>query len=166
MPTPTQEYRMIPLTQGQVAIVDSVDFEQINQHKWYAAWMPLARSFYAVRGITLPEGKRTIWMHRELLGLDFGDPRTGDHRNHDTLDNRRSKNLRIASHAENVRNKRIYACNTTGFKGVSRHRFKYQAHIRLDGKLIHLGTCDTPESAYSLYCEAALRLHGEFASLK
>jgi len=35
--------------------------------------------------------------------------------------------------------------------------------IQSDGRIECLGTFDTPEEAYALYCEAAQRLHGEFA---
>ncbi len=37
--------------------------------------------------------------------------------------------------------------------------------IRLQGKNYHLGMFDTPEEAHKAYCEAAVKLHGEFAKL-
>jgi hypothetical protein len=52
-------------------------------------------------------------------------------------------------------------------KGVSWHKKsqKWQAQIRSDNKSIYLGTYDRQEDAYFAYCEAALKLHGEFANL-
>jgi hypothetical protein len=101
-------------------------------------------------------------MHREILGLKKGDIHTGDHRNHDTLDNRRS-NLRIATRVEQQRNKRKNSKNTSGFKGVYPKNKGYAAAIKVGGKQIYLGTRKTAEAAHVLYREAALRLHGEFA---
>ena len=42
-----QSYRLIPLTQGQNAIVDVEDFEWLDQWNWCAQWT--GRHFYAVR---------------------------------------------------------------------------------------------------------------------
>ncbi len=164
MPTPEEEYRTIPLTRGQAAIVDAVDYQRLMTRKWSARLDKHTGTFYALGAIVHSNGvHETLLMHREILGLKKGDKRQGDHRNHDTLDNRRA-NLRIASHSENARNRPKHACND-GLKGVSKRKDRYQAHIRVNGKLIHLGTRDTAEAAYALYCEAAIRLHGEFAHL-
>ena len=40
MTTPSGEYRIIPLTQGQVAIVDAADYESLMRWKWQAKWEP------------------------------------------------------------------------------------------------------------------------------
>lgn len=57
---------------------------------------------HGVSASTLPK-RRTIMMHRQILGLKPGDPRTGDHKNRNRLDNQRS-NLRIISHAAQMQN--------------------------------------------------------------
>jgi hypothetical protein len=163
MPIPSQEYRVIPLTKGQTAMVDASDFEHLSIHKWNAFWNKNTRSFYANRSSIRVNGKQTtIWMHREILGLKKGDLKTGDHRNHNTLDNRRD-NLRIATRTQQQRNKRKNQKNTSGFKGVYPKNGRYAAQIKAGGKQIYLGTRDTAEAAHELYREAALRLHGEFA---
>jgi hypothetical protein len=86
-----------------------------------------------------------------------------DHRNGRTLDNRRS-NLRVCSRAENSRNRARNRNNKLGLKGVTQSPCGgYIAHIRVNGKGQYLGYFPSPESAHHAYCEAARRLHGEFA---
>jgi len=166
MPTPfEQSYREIPLTRGHVAIVSPEDFSFLSQWKWFSSYAPNPRRFYAVRWERLESGKRVaIRMHREILGLRHDDKRLGDHRNHDTLDNRRG-NLRISTKSQNNCNRKHQTNNTLGFKGVSKTPYGFRARIRIDRKTIALGTRRTPEAAYALYCEAAIRLHGEFACI-
>ncbi len=44
-------YRLIYLTQGQVTLVDTEDYEWISQWKWRAKRNPRSGNFYAVRGV-------------------------------------------------------------------------------------------------------------------
>lgn len=159
--------REIELTQGQVAIVDESDYEQLSCFKWYAKWDSHTRSYYAARNAPNLDGRRgTIRMHRELCGLHAGDSRQVDHANHNTLDNRRS-NLRIAEHAENVQNRNRYRNGSSGFKGVSLNRrlAKWVAYINVNKARKHLGYFATPERAAAAYNEAAIKHHGAFALL-
>lgn len=71
-------------------------------------------------------------------------------------------NLRIASQKENLRNSKKRKSNTSGFKGVSKHRNKWLSYIGFNSKQIHLGRFDTPEEAHAAYCKASKELHGEF----
>lgn len=157
--------KSITLTKGQVALVDDSDFEWINRWKWQAVWNKYSRGYYAMRKETVANGKRrTVYMHRTILGLYFGDPRQGDHIDSgQTLRNTRD-NLRIATPKENSRNIRKHRDNTSGFKGVSRDGKKWKAQIGADGKILYLGRRETPEAAYrELYVPAAAKYHGEFA---
>ena len=158
MPTPEPEYRLIPLTRGLSAKVSPEDFDWLNQWKWRATLYDVG--FYATRS----EGPQTVLMHREILGLQKGDERTGDHRNHDTLDNRRS-NLRVASQREQKYNARMKRTNVSGLKGVYRNKNGFSAKIRIGGKQVYLGYRKTAEEAHALYAEAATRIHGEFVCL-
>jgi hypothetical protein len=158
------EYREIPLTQGQVALVDAADYDALAQHKWCALWDSDTRSYRAARGTRIDGANRTIYMHREILGLKHGDPQRGDHvEASKTLDNRRL-NLRIATHAENTRNQRKHRDNRSGYKGVTfKSVNRYQARIRVNGKCISLGYRKTAEAAYrELYLPGARLHHGEF----
>ena len=74
-------------------------------------------------------------------------------------------NLRLATPRQNQCNQKIRSDNTSGLKGVSwsEERQKWQTGIYVNGKRIGLGRFKTKEEAYAVYCEAARRLHGEFA---
>ena len=63
-----------------------------------------------------------------------------DHLNHERADNRLC-NLRSVTNAENSRNRSKSSRNKSGVTGVCwrNHANKWQAHIRVNGKLIHLG---------------------------
>lgn len=84
-----------------------------------------------------------------------------DHINRDRSDNR-FLNLMEATNSENCRNK-ISSQNTSGFKGVYRDGRRWRAQITLHGNQRCLGSFDDPETAHRSYCEAAKRLHGDFA---
>jgi hypothetical protein len=164
--------RLIALTRGLVTKVSVWHYDWLVQWRWCAQWNPHTRSFYAYRGVAVPGEKKRILvaMSRLILGLEFGDKRIADHKNHDTLDNTDGPdgNLRIVSKTESLWNCRKPQTNTSGFKNVSEFWIKgkflgYQAKIRANGKQMHLGIHPTKELAYEAYCKAAQRLHGEFA---
>lgn len=97
---PDQSIRLIPLTQGQNAIVDSTNYEWLNQWNWTAK--KRLDTFYARRYET-QNGKRvTVYMHRLITGIN--SPET-DHRNGNGLDNRRW-NLLPCSRSRNQSNRR------------------------------------------------------------
>lgn len=157
-------YRTIPLTQGQFAIVDAADYDWLNQWKWHADWAKTSQSFYARRKLSKAEGGtgRIITMHRQILGFPVG--MDVDHKNHDSLDNRRT-NLRKATRSQNVFNTFRQSVNKSGYKGVFWSAGKWRATIGLNKKLIYLGRFDDPAVAHQVYLKA-LKLHaGEFSCL-
>lgn len=103
-----------------------------------------------------------IHMHRDILGIDG----FVDHRNGDTLDNRR-ENLRPATRAQNAWNRGKLSTNRSGHKGVSKDADgrRWIAKIEVNG-VRHRKAFKVLEEAAAWYREAALRLHGEFARLK
>jgi hypothetical protein len=152
--------REIPLDKGFHAIVDDEDYEEVSKYHWWE------NSGYAVRKIKTPSGWKVIRMHRWLMGLQTGDRREVDHINGNKLDNRRSTNLRICTHAENMKNYGRPASNTSGFKGVNfEPRWnRWRARIKVNGKRIFLGEFSTPEAAHEAYKQAAEKHHGEFSN--
>ncbi len=156
--------KQILLTQGQVAFVDDADYEELSKHKWFAE-KHRSGNFYAVRGFPLKNGKqRLIRMHRQILRLEFGDKRQGDHINHNTLDNHQD-NLRICTNQQNTTNKKIRLNTTSRFKGVYWNKLakKWHAQIGIDGKRKHLGFWKLEELAALTYDFAAMKYHYEFA---
>jgi hypothetical protein len=87
-----------------------------------------------------------------------------DHIDGDRSNNKFS-NLRVATHAENLRNRGANSNNTSGHKGVYWHKRarKWAASIKSDHGYSHLGLFNDKESAANAYAEAARELHGEFA---
>lgn len=158
--------KKIPLTQGKVAIVDDEDYESLVLYKWRSTKKKVAKTSYANR---IDDDGRCILMHRMILGIEYRSPVVVDHKNGDGLDNRR-KNLRIATIAENGRNRGKQKNNKSGYKGVSRSiipnslRIRWRAQIQHKGKEIHIGMFDTPEEAHEAYKKYAKKLHGEFAN--
>lgn len=155
----------IPLTHGYAALVDDADYERVIAAGPWAAHIH-RHTVYAKRCVRKPDGKRTKQMlHRFILGLT--DPkvlvahidRNGRHcwRN----------NLRIATNSQNAANGRKYRNGVTSqYRGVCWHLkgHKWQAHIGLNGKTIHLGTYTDEIAAALAYDAAARKYFGEFAS--
>ena len=81
-----------------------------------------------------------------------------DHINHDRDDNR-IENLREATRPENGRNRSPYKNNSSGVVGVcwNKPSKKWQARIRVNGKLIHLGYFHCKEEAARARKEAERR---------
>jgi hypothetical protein len=153
--------RGIKLTRSYFAIVDDADYERvIAAGPWHVR--PDKGTFYASH--TMPRGtdgkQKTIALHRFLLGI--ADPKTKvDHWDGDGLNNRRN-NLRVATSQQNSANHRRRGGR---FHGVALHSGgKWQAHIRVNRKLIHLGTFTDKVQAALAYDEAAREHFGEFAN--
>jgi hypothetical protein len=122
--------KLVPLrSQDRVvlahAIVDDDDFGWLSQWSW-----SFAGGGYA--------GRRTtggiMLMHRQILGLDFGDPLQGDHRDRVKLNNQRS-NLRVATRAEQQQNLPSMG-GTSRFRGVSfcSQTGRWRAAVTFEGR--------------------------------
>ena len=123
----------IPLTRGAYALVDDEDLEDLSQYKWQ-----LSNPGYASRHIPMTDGKN-IGMHRHLMN----PPKhmEVDHINGNKLDNQRA-NLRIVTHATNMKNVKVHKDSKSGIRGVYwDNTFKrWKAQLCVDGVRYNLGT--------------------------
>jgi hypothetical protein len=157
----------LPLSKGYIAVIDDCDAD-IAKLKWCARMGGPDHNYpygYRQAGSKPFRGEH---LHRAILERAIRRPlekgEIVDHIDGNTLNNCRS-NLRLATAAENQRNRRLSKRNTTGYKGVSYVDAydKWTASIKTSGRLIHLGTFATAEQAFEARNEAALLYHGEFA---
>lgn len=155
--------KIILLSQGKQAIVDAEDYDFLMQWKW-SAGKSTSGNFYATRSIYEPGSKTSVLMHRVILGSPAG--LQVDHRDGNGLNNTRS-NLRLATPAQNNRNRRRSSVNRSGFKGVCWHRErrKWRAQITINNKSVHLGYFSSREEAANTYKNAAIETYGEFARM-
>lgn len=150
--------KYIPLTKGYIAIVDDVDYQQVQGLRWHADVRP--HTVYASTSMVVNGKRREVRLHSFLTGL----PRV-DHRNNNGLDNQR-RNLRAATQQQNVWNS-VGIRKSGPLKGVTflkRLRTNpWQARIAHDGKQFHLGYFATATEAALAYDVAAQELRKNFA---
>lgn len=95
--------------------------------------------------------------HRVIWALVHGEWPTQDidHIDHNSGNNR-IHNLRMASHAENMRNQRLPKNNASGVMGVnwSKSKSKWRARLKFEGKEIHVGYFDHREAAANAVASA------------
>lgn len=147
VPIGTNIAKFIPLTQGQVAIVDAEDYEWLNLHKWYA--YKHGRRYYARRqGM----GRSTIEMHHAIIGKP-PDGKVTDHVDGNGINNQK-RNLRHISARENCQN-RTHP-KTSRFCGVNWRKDAkvWRAQITVKDKKIHLGLFKNEEDAAMAYIKA------------
>lgn len=146
----------VTLACGAEAIIDAEDAEIVGQYNWSLN----SRGYVVTSLYPTGEKRRTLLMHRFIMGDPAG--LDVDHKAGIKLDNRKAE-LRVATTVQNCCNQRTKVTNTSGKKGVSKCGEKWRAQIQHEGKKVHLGLFDTVDKAYTAFCEAAHRLHGEFA---
>lgn len=95
-----------------------------------------------------------LWVHGAWPSNDL------DHVNQIKDDNRIA-NLREATASENMQNRSLHANNSSGYRGVHWHKGtgRWEAQIRIDGRLKYLGRFSTKEAAYAAYQTAAAEMH-------
>lgn len=166
--------KKIPLTRGFEALVDNADYSLISQYRWHA--LVTATGVYAIgrpypkrerQKPNLPQGpkqpRKKKLLHRFLLGLEEDETQV-DHRNQNTLDNRR-KNLRVGTAQQNRCNRPKRQGTSSAYKGVSWNKANsvWHAKIQVHRRHIYIGCFDDERKAALAYDRAAFSYHGEFA---
>ena len=154
--------KKIPLSQGQFALVDDEDYDELMKFRWSASYHEDTESFYAVRFGRKCEGVirgKYIAMARVIMNAQKGE--YVDHKNHDTLNNQRI-NLRICTALQNMMNRGPTKNNTSGYKGVHWYKAsnKWRAGIMINGKNKHFGYFHCKHEAARVYNLAARMYHG------
>lgn len=140
--------KLIALTQGQFAIVDDEDYDELSKFKWFAN--KDRNTFYAARVSYDGKTKKNIRMHRLIMGF----PQLQiDHRNGNGLDNRKF-NLRIVDTRQNGQNR--HDTTSSRFPGVywRESKGRWIATITHKGKRIYLGSFREEVDAFKCYLRA------------
>lgn len=161
------ETKTITLTNGMLATVSAEDFPSLSQYTWHGHFSPSTKTCYAVRRVKHCGRSYSLQMGRQILGLERGDQRQCDHIDHDTLNNTR-ENLRIATRAENCRNRRRRTDNSSQYKGVSWNKGaskagRWRVQIWVDGTNKLIGHFTDAIEAARAYDARAREVFGEFA---
>lgn len=134
------------------AVVDPGDLDWLSQWRWRLMVLPSGYRRASRATLVRPRSQggplRTIYMARQIMGLEAGDPRQVDHINRDGLDNRRA-NLRIVDRARQQQNLSPHRGHSSRFRGVSffRRTGKWHAEVQVRGQRHHLGYFETEEAA-------------------
>lgn len=156
----------IKLSDKTSVVVSDEDYEFLSRWNWHAH----DRGYAQRNQRTGRRRGHTIYMHRVIAERAIGAPIPEgyqvDHVDGDKRNNQRS-NLRLATHCQNMRNINSYRGSSSQYKGVSwhKHKNKWIASIKIDGKGHHLGYFHSEEEAGRAYDARAKDLHGEFARL-
>jgi len=134
--------------------VDPEDYQHVMAAgPWFI--QPDYRTFYAMRSVKRPDGRRTTQkLHQLLLGSQV------DHIDGNGLNNTRA-NLRFATHSQNCQNQRVRKDSKSGVRGVSwdNANGKWRAQLQVAGKDINLGRHATLAEAAAVVSRArALRM--------
>lgn len=157
-PAPMPGAAWVRLSQGKFALIDEADVDLISTRNWFVSQgYPKTKDYFGV-------GNRNLTLDRFLLQPP--DDREVDHIDHDPFNCRRA-NLRIATHAENMRNLPKKKNNTSGFIGVSWHKQarRWAAQASVGRTHVSLGLFDLAEDAARARDAWIRKNHGSFATL-
>lgn len=140
----------IPLSQGQVALVDDADYPLLSDFKWCYRSERDGKQGYAVRHHKVDGKDRLLYLHRDLMQPPEG--REVIFLNHDRLDCRR-ENLRVVSKEEARRHHRVRHDSKSGVKGVryNPETDSWSAYVYRHGHAYHVGTYYSKEQAVVAY---------------
>lgn len=146
----------IKLTQNFYAEIDEEDYSLVARYKWHVTSGGKDSCRYARTNV----GSKQIYMHRLLMP----DVQLVDHVDRNGLNNKRV-NLRPATQTQNSVNIKKNRRNTSGYRGVHKHKLRWKAMIGYKGKTLYLGLRADIVEAAVLYDLKAVELYGKYAVL-
>ena len=99
----------IPLTMGEVALIDDEDYEEVSKYKWSVS--KNSKILYAVTRVGEIGNKKRVSLHRFIM--NYKGKLYVDHKDGNGLNNCRN-NLRLCTNQQNQWN----SCGKTEHKGV------------------------------------------------
>ena len=144
-----------------VAIVDDCDADLV-EFNWEAEINP-TNTYVCCIGTNKDRMHRVI-LERMIAPRVLQKHEYPDHINGDGLDNRR-ENLRVATHSQNMSNRKVQSNNTSGVRGVTwnKNKGKWQVYIKHNKKQYTIGFFSSLDEAKLARKEAEALFHGEFA---
>lgn len=139
-------------------LFDKEDADKIKSFSWYPHYNKDIKMFYAVSSMFKSGFKKTIRIHRLVLGVT-SQKEIIDHINHNPMDNRKS-NLRVTDDRGNMCNMRNHP---SGFPGVSldKRQGKFVARVNICKHRKHLGAYKNLEEAARKVWEYGESLFGD-----
>lgn len=151
------EHGLYFISKGHVIRFDEEDLDVVTACLWNVDTLGYCSGLYQGEEIRLH--RAIMQKYAQIDGLEI------DHRN-GVIDDYRKSNLRVATHAENMKNTTVDRKNRRIHKGVSQtNSGTWLATITCDGDVIRLGTFKTFAEACNARDEAELHLFGEFSRL-
>lgn len=124
--------------------IDLEDLKLIQEYYWHVAYSPNNKQYYAevtnYLGIFNGKAKyEIIKMHKLIMGVTWKDRRVLiDHKNHNTLDNRKDNLRKVESSANSKNRKGKNLNNKSGYRNVCKRGDSWIVQLQVNGKNTHL----------------------------
>jgi hypothetical protein len=130
----------IPLTMGEVALIDDEDYEEVSKYKWSVS--KNSKILYAVTRVGEIGNKKRVSLHRFIMNY------------------KGKLYVDLCTNQQNQWN----SCGKTDHKGVywNKKNRKWVAQIMINRKTLYLGSFKSKEKASQERKNVAMSLHGEF----
>lgn len=131
--------------------------------------MPCNQSWYAqaTEYLGIINGKpayKTYYLSKLILNADYNKRECVDHRNHNTLDDRRF-NLRVGVIKKNTKNRKSKnSNNTSGYRNVTwnKNSGKWLVQLQVNGKNTRFGEFEDVHEAGRVAKQKRKEIYGEF----